>query len=1279
MTTKPAYSTLLTLSVLALLIPFFLDLGHTDSFRTESPSVQATVLEGAGSPRIVTVSSPDYVTVNSGNANARIQNEEAIVSKTVTRIELNGVPLSNSHIPVYLGVPFSLGAVFDNTSTAFGGPFDVFGAFIELQLAGPVSVQNINFPAGATCQNLFPLFRCNFPSIPAGGIETIEIELVALELTSAPFPQITSQIGSETFNPDPSQTFMIGELWVEPPPGIHLRKFWDYNEDGIDLNEYGLDGIVFELYLGTSLVDSQVSMSMDENLDEVIDPYSETGLVWFNIMTPGDYLIKEILPEGFGTTTAFGTEYGFTVPLPPLQPLIPWGNTVPIDWGDLPDPRVDAVVPCPAPGGAARCYATLSINTGPSHAIIPQPFVLGTLIDAEPDGQPDRLAEGDDINGAPDEDGVEDLVVNPDGSVTMQVRMTDPKGLQRSLDVWIDVNDDGYLDPATENVVVAWPMAPNAVTSVTTPPLGYSQDELIGYYRLRLSTNGGLPPTGPHFEGEVEDYVHYGIDWGDLPDPRVGATCPGGKKCYPTLGASNGPSHLFVRNSFVLGYQIDDEPDGQPSALATGDDASPTSPLVDYNPGADTNDEDGLLSVNIEENGSLTMVVLMTDPQNQQRFLDVWIDLNDDGYLAFAGDGTTLTKEDVFIAEPINPGMNTINTGILTPPLKPDEGLGYMRLRLSSTGGLDPTGHFDDGEVEDYFFPATDWGDAPEELDPDHADIPFGYPTTRSNNGARHLAAQANRIGAEIDGEADGKPTILADGDDKSAKDDEDGVEFDGGFTQLSFALTAGSTEQTPVPGLIPGTTGKVVVFPSRSGKIDAWMDWNADGDWDDAGENIFSGEMVNPPADTLELAVPADATTGFSFTRFRFTINGVNSYDGQAPDGEVEDYIVFTIQQFPLDSSGDGGDSNPGDGICDDGTGVCTLRAAIEEANASNTPTSVQVPSTGKSAVILQPATPLPTITTTIFLDGAGELEIDGSLAGTGANGLVLQAPWSVIQSTHFHSFDGAGIQLDGNNHSITNNRIRNNGGSGIAVLSGTGNSIRTNAIHDNGGLGIDLGADGVTANDLGDGDAGVNNLQNFPDITSATAENGHVEGTLNSTADATFVIDFFASPACDASGNGESKLYVGSARVTTDNLGTATINEFLSVNPILIGDAIAATATDSSGNTSELSGCFFAVTTAIERNPKAELPSRYELYQNYPNPFNPVTNIGFAISNREWVRLEVYDILGKRVATLVDGYIDAGEFTVDFDASDLPSGIYIYRMTAGSFTSAKQLTLLK
>lgn len=576
--------------------------------------------------------------------------------------------------------------------------------------------------------------------------------------------------------------------------------------------------------------------------------------------------------------------------------------------------------------------------------------------------------------------------------------------------------------------------------------------------------------------------------------------------------------------------------------------------------------------------------------------------------------------------------------------------------------------------------PGADLGDAPDAEDPTRPEFPTGYPTLLINNGAIHLIDESVRIGDLIDPELDGQPTIPADGDDESASDDEDGVKFLTDFISLFLKLDPGSDEETYVPGLVRGESGEIVVYPSTTGILDAWADWNRDGDWDDPGERMYDGVTITPSSDTLTWAAPADASPGYTYSRFRFTLDGSGSYDGFEDIGEVEDYLMYTLRPTDLTSTDDTEDANPGDGLCADLTGNCTLRAAIMETNASGVPWVITASTLGKSGqATLQPLSPLPPITGSLILDGGATLEIDGSLAGPSANGLVLQSSGNWIVSTYLHSFAGDGIRIEGSNNVIFNGRLSNNGGNGINVVSGTGNTFRTNAVSNNGGLGIDLGNDGVTTNDPDDADTGANDLLNTPSLTSVTAENGHIEGSVASTANTDIIVDFFTSPTCDPSGYGEGATYVGSIPLTTDNVGAVSFDLFVSVNPIAVGDAVTATATDSAGNTSEYSSCFFAVTTDIERNPEAELPSEYKLFQNYPNPFNPVTNIRFTISNREWVKLEVYNILGKRVATLVDGWVEPGEFTVDFDASELPSGIYIYRMTAGSFSMSKQLTLLK
>jgi len=92
-----------------------------------------------------------------------------------------------------------------------------------------------------------------------------------------------------------------------------------------------------------------------------------------------------------------------------------------------------------------------------------------------------------------------------------------------------------------------------------------------------------------------------------------------------------------------------------------------------------------------------------------------------------------------------------------------------------------------------------------------------------------------------------------------------------------------------------------------------------------------------------------------------------------------------------------------------------------------------------------------------------------------------------------------------------------------------------------------------------------------------------------------------------------------------------------------------------------------------------KSDLPDVISLYQNYPNPFNPVTTIEYALPQSENVVLKIYNILGEEIANLVKEEQKAGRHSVKFDGGRLPSGIYIYKLTAGKFSAAKKLVLLK
>ncbi len=89
--------------------------------------------------------------------------------------------------------------------------------------------------------------------------------------------------------------------------------------------------------------------------------------------------------------------------------------------------------------------------------------------------------------------------------------------------------------------------------------------------------------------------------------------------------------------------------------------------------------------------------------------------------------------------------------------------------------------------------------------------------------------------------------------------------------------------------------------------------------------------------------------------------------------------------------------------------------------------------------------------------------------------------------------------------------------------------------------------------------------------------------------------------------------------------------------------------------------------------------VPKNYSLEQNYPNPFNPTTNINFSIPNSGLVKLVVFDVSGREVATLVNEVKPAGNYVVDYDASNLSSGVYFYRIDAGNFTETKKMLMIK
>jgi uncharacterized repeat protein (TIGR01451 family) len=222
--------------------------------------------------------------------------------------------------------------------------------------------------------------------------------------------------------------------------------------------------------------------------------------------------------------------------------------------------------------------------------------------------------------------------------------------------------------------------------------------------------------------------------------------------------------------------------------------------------------------------------------------------------------------------------------------------------------------------------------------------------------------------------------------------------------------------------------------------------------------------------------------------------------------------------------------------------------------------------------------------------------------LASTATGTLVINNTIGTNAAANAPIPNGGGIAVSSNGNTIGDlvghgNVIAFNAGIGLKVSGGVATAIRGNAVFSNTGLGIDLGGNGVTNNDTGDGDSGANNLQNFPVVSQASVTGGTVtiNGNLNSSANATFGLDFFASASCDASSFGEGARFLGNAAVITDGSGNATFSQPFAF-PSGSGNVITATATDAAGNTSEFSQCATATaapTTANLSIAKTHAPS--------------------------------------------------------------------------------------
>jgi hypothetical protein len=522
-----------------------------------------------------------------------------------------------------------------------------------------------------------------------------------------------------------------------------------------------------------------------------------------------------------------------------------------LDFGDAPDNSADG-----------HFYNTLLVNDGARHIINPDIF-LGYKIDGEPNGQPGLNADGDDTDLlypslGDDEDGI---ILPPSVTPGQVVSVDVIASVSGYLDAWMDFNLDGDWNDAGEHIFVSQ-IIPGGlsthnfmVPATTTPGQSYLRFRFRDY-------SGPISYKGLAQNGEVEDYTITinepptgEMDFGDAPEDAAAG------HAYATTLAANGARHIINPDIF-LGNKIDAEPDGQPSINADGDDIDLLFPSLG-------DDEDGVMMPASVAAGTAFNINVTASVSG---YLDVWVDLNMNGTWADAG-------EHIFATLPVSGGLNTLT---YTLPATTPAGKTYLRFRFRDYfAPLNFDGLAQNGEVEDYMLEIEnqqsdllDFGDAPKM-----------YPTLLSDNGARHFIDGVTYLGELIDAEPNGQPTITALGDDMNISDDEDGVTF---INKIKI-----------------GKNTTIEVVASTYGYLNTWIDFNKNGSWADAGEQIFVDEMLSPGVNTLTFSTPGTAKFGFSYMRFRFSTTPGLSYEGLADNGEVEDYRVRIYPKwFPVITS---------------------------------------------------------------------------------------------------------------------------------------------------------------------------------------------------------------------------------------------------------------------------------------------------------------------------------------------------------------------------------------
>jgi CSLREA domain-containing protein/uncharacterized repeat protein (TIGR01451 family) len=295
-----------------------------------------------------------------------------------------------------------------------------------------------------------------------------------------------------------------------------------------------------------------------------------------------------------------------------------------------------------------------------------------------------------------------------------------------------------------------------------------------------------------------------------------------------------------------------------------------------------------------------------------------------------------------------------------------------------------------------------------------------------------------------------------------------------------------------------------------------------------------------------------------------------------------------------------------------------CSLREAIQASNSQFGTDLIAFEVPGAAPHVIGLTQPLPDLTDPVLIDGTTQpgtagtplIVVDGSGAGTGTAGFSISGPDVTIRGLEIREFDGHGAATTGANTQVDGNRIHDNGGHGIVVLSpATHHTMIRNTITANGGLGIDVGDDGPNLNTFGGPlPPHADFLQNHPEVSQVDPSSDELHGWLDGLP-GIYQLEFFKLGECDPSGAGEGDAIVAS--LTLEIPDGQSYAQFTAQPAGGVGQAdwFAATATNPDGTTSEFSTCATAPRPelALTMDDEADLvgenePVRYTLTVENP-----------------------------------------------------------------------------